>query len=315
MSPVVIIGIWFAAGLTLCIYSFLYKDNVFYKIAEHVYVGSSAAYITVVAWYNIMVPQVIRPLFYGDVNTGQHSFILIIPTILGILMLTRFSSKYSWLSRIPMSIVFGMGAGMAITGVVQAFIIPQIKDTIANSPVIKIGAMKISTDRKDLLILLDNKDITPKGNEITVGNLTATQHMLIVKESAGKLIFAKPILVASGQTSEVAIEKDEVKVIKQADPKDMAKFPGRKNNFGFALSNSLFLNLDFILVFIGVLTTLFYFYFSTPHTGVVGKLAKVGIGFIMVSFGASFGFTVMARISLLIGRVQFLLVDWLHLIK
>jgi hypothetical protein len=33
----------------------------------------------------------------------------------------------------------------------------------------------------------------------------------------------------------------------------------------------------------------------------------------MVAFGAAFGYTVMARISLLIGRMQFLLGDWLHL--
>jgi hypothetical protein len=36
---------------------------------------------------------------------------------------------------------------------------------------------------------------------------------------------------------------------------------------------------------------------------------------LMISFGASFGYTVMARISLLIGRLEFLLKDWLHIIK
>jgi len=35
----------------------------------------------------------------------------------------------------------------------------------------------------------------------------------------------------------------------------------------------------------------------------------------MISFGASFGYTVMARVSLLIGRLQFLLGDWLQIIK
>jgi hypothetical protein len=35
----------------------------------------------------------------------------------------------------------------------------------------------------------------------------------------------------------------------------------------------------------------------------------------MIGFGASFGNTVMARVSLLIGRVQFLLTDWIHIIK
>jgi hypothetical protein len=30
----------------------------------------------------------------------------------------------------------------------------------------------------------------------------------------------------------------------------------------------------------------------------------------MVSFGASFGYTIMARISLLIGRMDYLIVEW-----
>jgi hypothetical protein len=34
----------------------------------------------------------------------------------------------------------------------------------------------------------------------------------------------------------------------------------------------------------------------------------------MVTFGAAFGLTVMSRMSLLIGRIDFLLRDWLHLL-
>ena len=45
-----------------------------------------------------------------------------------------------------------------------------------------------------------------------------------------------------------------------------------------------------------------YFFFSKPHEGKIGTVSKVGIYFLMVSFGASFGFAVMGRISLLIGR-------------
>ena len=68
-----------------------------------------------------------------------------------------------------------------------------------------------------------------------------------------------------------------------------------------------------VLIVTGVLTTIIYFYFSKPHTGALGWVASTGIGFIMVAFGAHFGYTVMARVSLLIGRVQFLLIDWLGL--
>jgi hypothetical protein len=65
------------------------------------------------------------------------------------------------------------------------------------------------------------------------------------------------------------------------------------------------------LLIVGLLTTLIFFFFSKEHKGVMGGTARVGVYFLMVSFGASYGYTVMARISLLIGRVMFLLHDWL----
>ncbi len=68
-------------------------------------------------------------------------------------------------------------------------------------------------------------------------------------------------------------------------------------------------------LYIGVITTLVYFYFSREHKGALGLFSRIGIVFIMVAFGASFGYTVMARISLLIGRFYFLLHDWLRLIN
>jgi len=70
-----------------------------------------------------------------------------------------------------------------------------------------------------------------------------------------------------------------------------------------------------IVVFVGVISTLVYFFFSVEHKGPVGAVAKLGIWFCMISFGASFGYKVMARISLLIGRVNFLFKDWIPLIK
>ena len=71
--------------------------------------------------------------------------------------------------------------------------------------------------------------------------------------------------------------------------------------FGEALSN--------ILLIVGVLTAIIYFFFSWKHKGVIGGFAKVGIYFLMIGFGASFGLTVMGRISLLIGRIVFLFQD------
>ncbi len=70
-----------------------------------------------------------------------------------------------------------------------------------------------------------------------------------------------------------------------------------------------------LLIVVGVICTLAYFYFSLQHKGLLGGASRVGIWFLMVAFGAGFGNTVMARISLLIGRVQFLLYDFLPTLK
>jgi hypothetical protein len=70
-----------------------------------------------------------------------------------------------------------------------------------------------------------------------------------------------------------------------------------------------------VIIFIGVVCTVLYFFFSREHKGVLKPASKLGIIFIMIGFGASFGYTIMARVSLLIGRFQFLLGTWLGLIK
>ena len=61
---------------------------------------------------------------------------------------------------------------------------------------------------------------------------------------------------------------------------------------------------------VGVVCTLTYFYFSSPHRGVLGTASRVGVWFLMIAFGAGFGNTVMARLSLLIGRIVFLRYEW-----
>ena len=70
-----------------------------------------------------------------------------------------------------------------------------------------------------------------------------------------------------------------------------------------------------LVLVLGCLAGLVYFFFSRPHRGALGGVARVGQVVLMAGFGASFGYTVMARISLLIGRVLFLLRDWLGVVS
>jgi len=64
----------------------------------------------------------------------------------------------------------------------------------------------------------------------------------------------------------------------------------------------------FVLIF-GVAASLAYFFFSKPHQGALGKVARTGILIMMICFGASFGTTIMGRVALFIGRAQLLVAN------
>jgi hypothetical protein len=83
----------------------------------------------------------------------------------------------------------------------------------------------------------------------------------------------------------------------------------------FLTINTVWGMFNAIIILIGLISTICYFFFSKAHTGKFGYVAKTGTYFLMVFFGATFGYTVMARISLLIGRITFLLKDWLGLLS
>ena len=66
---------------------------------------------------------------------------------------------------------------------------------------------------------------------------------------------------------------------------------------GAGVFSSLFLVL-------GLSACLLHFYFSAPQNKTMQQVSRFGVLTLMLSFGASFGYTVMGRISLAIGRAQ-----------
>jgi hypothetical protein len=210
MGPTtMLLGTWLAGFLTLAIFSFLYKDNPFYKLAEHIYVGVSAGYWLIYVAFFDVYPMLVQ----GFQNaTGVEKWILLVPGALGLIMLSRWFPKAAWLSRWPIAFTVGVGAGLGITANIQGYVVPQLQATLL---------------------------------PVTGWNVVSLNNVILT---------------------------------------------------------------------VGVITTILYFYFSKPHKGALGWMARVGIVFIMVSFGASFGYTLMARVSLLIGRLYFLLSDLLHII-
>lgn len=77
---------------------------------------------------------------------------------------------------------------------------------------------------------------------------------------------------------------------------------GQQLTFTYDLLNPAS-NLNAIVILVGVASVLFYFLFTVEHSGTGKGIARTGVLFLMISFGAAFGYTVMARMSLLIGRL------------
>src|SRR5438105_8894716 len=124
-----LIGAWVAVGLTLFIFSFLYKDNPLFKLGEHLYVGISVGYSVVLAWFEVFVKQFWKPLAtsVAEAPNALDSYVLIVPALLGLLMLARFVPHVAWLSRISFAFVVGFGSGVAIPRTVSSYILTQIE--------------------------------------------------------------------------------------------------------------------------------------------------------------------------------------------
>ncbi len=240
-----IISAWLYVLLTLCIFSFLYKDNPFYKAAEHLFVGVSAGYVAVLSFWQQVQPNLFGRLWpsrvdvddgsiltsiwyaiyeiFNFISTGfgvldrsifpeggikgfeEIRIIYMIPFILGIFMLLRLVPKLGWLARWAIAYIVGMAAGLRFYGYLNSDVLIQIRASTI---------------------------------DFTAG--------------WGSIINA-------------------------------------------------------LILFIGTMCGLIYFFYSTEHKGVVGRLSKIGIYFLMIKFGASFGFAVMGRIALLIGTTNHLI--------
>jgi hypothetical protein len=59
-----------------------------------------------------------------------------------------------------------------------------------------------------------------------------------------------------------------------------------------------------IIIFIGVISVIFYFFFSVEHKGALAVPSKLGRYFLMATFGASLGYLAQGRFTMAIGALQ-----------
>ena len=132
-------GVWVAALLTQCVFSYLYKDNVGYKLAEAIIVGVSAGYWMVLSFWEVMVakvlvklaPDVARYAFLPDTPADARADLwYLVPVVLGCLVFCRWVPKIAWLGRWPLAFVVGTTAGLKLILFLDADFVSQISSTI-----------------------------------------------------------------------------------------------------------------------------------------------------------------------------------------
>jgi len=202
--------IWAAAILTICVFSFLYKDNPAFCFAEHLAVGLSTGYLLCIYWQNVMMPELVTPLMEHGTDTQAHLWVAV---ILCFFWACKYFPKGKDLFRISLAFWIAIDLGLTIPAFMEARVLAQIAGTINVS--------------------------------------------------------------LSGDPTEV---------------------------------------LGTIVLVLGTIAALTYFFFSKAHEGIVGATAKVGTWVLMVGFGATFSYVVLSRLYLLIGRMLFLLHDWLGIV-
>lgn len=209
---------------TLAIFSFLIKENPFFRFFEHLFIGIAAGFLPVMTVKTFLWPQILEPMFGLNVLTfpdgtvaapyNAYNLLYILPLLFGCLYYFIYSTRHGWLAKLVIGFSLGSSAGLSFQGFF-AEMLPQL-----------------SSSFKPLVVY--------EGGGIQLG------------ESFNNILFVTTLLVV-----------------------------------------------------------MYYFFFTFRRGTGAGKTASfAGRWLLMVCFGAFFGSTVMARMALLVERIQFLIVDW-----
>jgi len=128
-------GGFLAFILTLFVFSYLLGDNPLYRIAVSIFVGAAAGYAVVIAWYNVIFPQMIAPLL--SLNDLLSLNFAVIGPPLGALILTGFlvlklGRGTSRLGSPATGFLVGVGSAVAIGGAVTGTLFPQTRATFVS---------------------------------------------------------------------------------------------------------------------------------------------------------------------------------------
>ena len=320
-----LIGVWIAALLTLGVYSSLIKDTFISKLTEAVFVGVSFGMSIVFTYYNGIKPKIEEPLvryyqnLHVDYATVTNAVTESMAKIADAETVKLSEGDSAVVDNIPGSTVFDTNRFFAVldSALYKQTLKLQSTNDVAVSLQSAFASSEINLKSKDAVMGALNeyfksyKTVPTRRHfwvlyifiSVLLGLMFITR--FFPKHAwLSRFPMAYTIGIGVGMGTPLSFQSQIMQQVQ-------ASFiPMLVRNSGGIDWLATFGNLSLV---IGTLTVLYYFFFSFKKEDAASRGAtKIGIAYLMIGFGASFAFTIMARVSLLIGRINFLQDEWIQ---
>ncbi len=126
-----IFGMLIGVVISLMIFSYLLGDNILYRWALALLVGSSVGYALGMAWLFILKDWFLIMLGAGTASVSER-IVYVAPLILGVLLLfkglvnIKSMRQIAVLGNVSIGYLLGVGSGVAISGALTGTLIPQM---------------------------------------------------------------------------------------------------------------------------------------------------------------------------------------------
>jgi hypothetical protein len=120
---------------TLAMFSFLVKENTFYRLFEHIFIGVAAAIGFVGAIRYFIWPELLTPLlgldreFFPDGTAAEPynklNLLFLLPMAFGSLYYFILTKRYNWIAQIVIGFSLGLGGGLAFKAILNEML-PQV---------------------------------------------------------------------------------------------------------------------------------------------------------------------------------------------
>ncbi|MCI5064254.1 hypothetical protein MRY87_00865 [bacterium] len=148
---------------TLAIYSFLVRENPFYRFFEHLFIGIAAGFFPILVFKNFLWPKVFEPMFgftvvtFPDGTTSAPyeplNLLFLLPIGFGMLYYTLYSRRYSWLAKLVIGFSLGYSGGLAFKGFF-AEMVPQLTGSFRSLAVFADGSFQLFATVENWIFLI-----------------------------------------------------------------------------------------------------------------------------------------------------------------